>query len=416
MPYPPSTGDDPADRLFAQLKPVELEELTEAAHQRRRADDLARAFATPRDSFSPDEKRILMTRRPVLLLTAAAALGLAAAAAVAVPGLVGRDVPAVGHQVTAGSRTADRGPVDARTFLLAAAETVAREPAGSGRYWYTRQRVFERVQVAESEYMARLKALDKEYEAKKSEFKDRPAELRAADAEFQKRVGELKTSQVPYKAVAAYTVDSWQSVAQSGGNRSVTNQDVKITFATPEDEAKWKAAGSPVLREDKPRTSDGGESRIVSIDNPTLTMAEVGKLPTEKDALERRLRELYAKSPARSGANGRSFAEYMPQTALDLLVSPTTPGTRSALFKVLAEQPGITAQGRATDGLGRTGVALTSRFDSPEGEFEFRLTFAEDTAGLLEYEVTKAGEETPVTRVAFDRMALVNGLGDQPTS
>lgn len=200
--------------------------------------------------------------------------------------------------------------------------------------------------------MATLKALQKEHEAKERELKGRPAELRAATEDFEKRVGELKSSQVPYRAVAAYTVDAWQSVAKNGGNRSVTNQDVEITFATPEDEAKWKETGSPVLRDDQPRTHDGGESRIVSIDNPTLTMAEVGKLPTEKSALELRLRQLYAKSPARDGADPRSFAEYLPQTALDLLIAPTTPGTRSALFKVLAEQPGITSLGRVTDGLG----------------------------------------------------------------
>lgn len=120
--------------MFAQLKPVDLEELTEAAHRRRRADDLARAFATPHDSPITG-MRTFMKRRPVLLLATAAAVGLAAAAAVAVPGLVGDDVPAVGRQVTAGPRTAERGPVDARTFLLAAAETVAREPARSGRFW-----------------------------------------------------------------------------------------------------------------------------------------------------------------------------------------------------------------------------------------------------------------------------------------
>lgn len=41
------------DRTFARLKPEGLDELAEDGYRRRRAADLARAFATPRTFAAP---------------------------------------------------------------------------------------------------------------------------------------------------------------------------------------------------------------------------------------------------------------------------------------------------------------------------------------------------------------------------
>ncbi|WP_162641905.1 CU044_5270 family protein [Streptosporangium sp. 'caverna'] len=402
------------DRVFAQLKPVELDGLTEDAYLRRRSDDLARAFQTPR---SPQRsRRLTMPRLPFLITAATAAAGIAAAVIV-VPGLVSGD-PAPGAPTAAvvsrGSQDSQEPQtVDARSFLLAAAVTAAREPAGSGRYWYTRERVIQQVTVDEAKYTARVKTLVREWEARKKELKGKPAELEAADKEMEKKVGELKASppKVSYAATAAYTEDSWHAREKGDSNRTVGNQDVKITFGSPEDREKWKEEGSPVLREDKPSTSDLDLPLVLSIDNPTLTLQSLAGLPTDKEGLERRLRSLYGKSSARDRVD---FAGYLPQTSLDLLRAPLTPGTRSALFKVLAEQPGITSQGEVTDALGRTGVALTSRFTSDGDSFEFRLIFDEKSAKLLEYSTTKEGESSPLTRVAYQDTGWVDRLGERP--
>ncbi|MFC7650071.1 hypothetical protein ACFQX6_64350 [Streptosporangium lutulentum] len=45
------------DRVFARLKPVELDGLTEEAYLRRRSDDLARAFRTPAPLSAPGDSR-----------------------------------------------------------------------------------------------------------------------------------------------------------------------------------------------------------------------------------------------------------------------------------------------------------------------------------------------------------------------
>lgn len=421
MSYPPN-GEEMNDRMFAQLKPVRLDELADESYRRRRSDDLARAFRTTRTPPRP-LRRLLMPRRPMLFLTATAAAGLAAAAVVIVPGLVTdspRSVPG-GHTAAVSPDAGSTGqratkPVDARSFLLAAAETVAREPAGSGRYWYTRERVFQKLQVAEEEYEATLKKLLADYEARKAKVEGRNDELKALDQELKDEIDKLKTSALPYTAFASYTAESWRALDAGAKSRSITNQNAKITFGSPEDEAAWKEAGSPGLRSSgEPRTHDSAEQRILSIDNPSLSVGKLAGLPTGKEEMERWLRDMYAKSPARSGPNARSFTEYLPQTALDLLSAPIKPGTRSALFKVLAEQPGITSKGEVTDGLGRTGVALASRFDSPdEGEFEFTLTFDERSADLLEYTITKVGAQDPVLRTAFEKLGWADRLGARP--
>ncbi|WP_344977736.1 CU044_5270 family protein [Streptosporangium fragile] len=426
MSYPPrrsreepscraSKEEDMTDRMFARLKPVELDELTDEAYRRRRSDDLARAFRTPR---SPQPtRRFTMPRRPFLITATVAAAGLAAAV-IAVPGLVSGDsspggTPAAVPRTSQAVDAAGSQPLDARSFLLAAAETAAREPASSGRYWYTRERVFEKIRVAEGEYTAEAKALLKEWEATQKALKDKPEELKAATEEFEKKSYELKTSQVPYDATAAYTKDFWRAREKGATSRTVGNQDVKITFRTPEDEAKWKEAGSPVLRDDRPRTGDDTTERVLSIDNPGLNVRNVAELPTGKKDLERRLRSLYGRKP--SGGGGKAtFDMYLWQTGLDLMAAPITPGTRSALFQVLAGQSGLRSQGTVTDALGRAGVALTTSDTSEEGTFEFRLILDEKTAELLEYSVAEQGESSPLVQVAYEDMGWVDRLGERP--
>lgn len=100
---------------------------------------------------------------------------------------------------------------------------------------------------------------------------------------------------------------------------------------------------------------------------------ELLRLPVGKDGLERRLRRLYDAEPASDWGGAKpEFAGYVWSTAQDLLAGPLTPATRSALYRVLAEQPGISSPGKVTDALGRTGVAL-ARKGTGEGEGEFRL-------------------------------------------
>ncbi|MEV0613323.1 hypothetical protein AB0I81_08340 [Nonomuraea sp. NPDC050404] len=179
-----------------------------------------------------------------------------------------------------------------------------------------------------------------------------------------------------------------------------------VTFGSARDEAAWRAAGSPELTTDRPTEStEPGPERILSIDNPSLTLQNISELPTGKDALKRRLEELWRRSPNSAGADR---AGYLWQTAVDLMTAPIRPDTRAALYRVLADQPGIEAEGEATDALGRTGVALSS---SAEGAV-FRLIIDPETAELLEYDVMDKG--VTQLRVALADMGFTDGLRERP--
>ncbi|AQZ67969.1 unnamed protein product [[Actinomadura] parvosata subsp. kistnae] len=384
------------DRTFARLKPEGLDELAEDGYRRRRSGDLARAFATPRTEAAP-----LRRRRPYVLAAATLAAGLAAVAASVV--VTGDPAP---RPAPPSASSAAPTVVDARSFLLAAATTAKREPAESGRYWYLNERTLQKVHVAPGEYMAGLKELSARFEKKEKELKGDQERLEAAREEFEREVGELKRQELPYTAFAADTTESWRAMRPGETSRSVRGQDVKVTFGSAEDEAAWRAAGSPELVQPGAGPRDDATPRVLSIDNPSLTLQNVRELPTSKDELRRRLDELWKRSP-NSADVGK--AGYLWQTGVDLMTAPIRPGTRSALYQVLADQPGIASKGEVKDALGRTGVALS--VSTADGA-DFRLVFDPGTAELLEYDVVDKG--VTQLRVAVAGMGFTDKLGERP--
>ncbi|WP_214325975.1 hypothetical protein [Nonomuraea sediminis] len=367
-----------------------------------------------------------MTKRRPLIVMAAAAAGLAAATAIVVPRLVSQDASSSGPiaaqrsevrtpSVDAGAKSTTTGTVaNTRTILLAAAKVAAEEPITSGKFWYSRVRTADMVDNVPDEYLAKVKALLTEWKAKEAELKDKPAELKAAKNEFDETFRALKMAKLPYTATRGDTAESWRSLKDATG-RSVTNQDVKIEFATPEDEAKWKQAGSPRLSgNDQPKTKEGAPEGIISIDNPTLTWSNISKLPTDKEGLKAKLHGLYADRSDKS----TPLALYMWQTGLDLLAAPITPGTRAALYQVLADSTsGLTSQTGVADGMNRTGVALetTGPNDAGEpGKITYRMIFDDKTAKLLEFDVIEAGASTPLLRETYEAMGYVDELGAKP--
>jgi hypothetical protein len=390
------------DRMFAELKPAALDELTEEAYRRRRSADLSRAFMTPR----PAPRR--RSRRPFLLVAGTLAGGLAAAAASVVVVSSGSPAPR-STEPTPGAATRApiaAQPVSARSFLLAAATTAMREPATSGRYWYVRERTFQKLGNVQSEYMAKLKALDEALKKKEEELKGDPERLAAARKEFGQKVAELKTAELPYLAYMADTRESWRAMRKGESSRSVSYQDVAVTFGSPEDEAAWKAAGSPELVDDKPKARVDDVERVLSIDNPSLTFQNLSELPTSEDAMKRKLNTLWKSSPNSANTDKRG---YLWQTGVDLMTAPIKPGTRSALFKVLADQPGITSEGQTTDALGRTGVALSA---STGHALTVRLIIDGGTAELLQYEMVEKGR--PLLKVTLEQMGWSDTSDERP--
>ncbi len=411
------------ERVFAQLKPERLDELTEVAHRRRRTDDLARAFRTP---AAPPRRVPSLGRRPWFLGGVLAA-GLAAAVIV-VPGVTPDSGPAVtgavgrpggnAHDVAAapGTDAPTTGApttevLDARTVLLAAAESASRVEAGTGHYWYTRDRTFSRHVVDDDAYATRLKALVAERDKRAAS-----GSRQAADRWFEEKVTELKKNPapLPYVVFSGSTDETWRARRKGDANRNVSRSDGRLTFGSPEDERKWRASGAPRLVKGGERSYEDRLDRVLSIDNPGITIRNVDRLPTDEKVLERRLHELYRARPG-GGANEEDFSVYLWQTAVDLLNAPITPGTRAALFRVLAGERGLTALGDRADALGRTGAALAAKGPGDDGgSIEYRIIIDPDSARLLQYEVVGDGESAPNLRVSLEEAGWVDDLRERP--
>ncbi|WP_207939254.1 hypothetical protein, partial [Actinomadura darangshiensis] len=387
----------------------DVRDTVEQTYARRREDDLALALRTP-PGPAASNWRTLMSGRPRYLLAGGAVAGLAAAAFAVVPAATGSSGKA---PVIASSPPVTS--VDARSFLLTAAETATHGKAGTGRYWYTETLTSSLVNTVPGEYKAKVEALRKELEAKRKAARGDAGAVQAAQREFDKKLTDLKLhGDPPFAAAAADTQEVWRAREAGGKNRNVTRPDPDYTFASPEDEAKWKAMGSPALAAGDKSASDDTLRRPLSISNPGLTLANVSALPTGTAALESRLKQLYRD---RAGARpDDTFATYLWQTGSDLLTAPVTSGTRAALFRVMARQPGITAKSRVRDLLGRTGTALILTGPGDEttrGRIEYRMIIDPASAQLLQIEMRDA-RPLPLLVQAFELMGWVDRLGAQP--
>ncbi|WP_327044263.1 hypothetical protein OG320_21130 [Microbispora sp. NBC_01189] len=437
------------ERVFAQLKPERLDELTEAAHRRRRTDDLAQAFRTPAAPprrtllsapSSPRSLRSLRSlrsprsprspRRRPWVLGGVMAAGLAAAVIVvprvspdsgpAVPGVADQPggtshdvaVPGIGAPPTGPPTTAPTTAVlDARTVLLAAAESASKVEVGTGHYWYTRDRTFSRLAVDEEAYVAKIRALATERDRRAAS-----GSRKAADRWFENRLIESKKHPelLPYVVFSGSTDESWRARRKGDANRNVRKPGGELTFGSPEDERKWRESGAPRLVSRGEKSDEDRLDRILSIDNPSLTIRNVDRLPTDEKALERRLHELYRARPG-GAANEEDFSVYLWQTAVDLLNAPITPGTRAALFRVLAGERGLTALGERADALGRTGAALAAKGPGDDGgSIEYRIIIDPGSARLLQYEVAGDGESAPNLRIALEEAGWVDDLRERP--
>jgi hypothetical protein len=274
-------------------------------------------------------------------------------------------------------------PVDARSFLLASATTAERAPAQPGRFWYTRVRT-------ESTQNYRV-------------------DLRSA--------GKIK---LPFSYRTTRTDESW--AARRSPDRSRDNWGaVTQTFPSRKDEAAWIQAGSePLVREAqrRPRVNVYGAERR-SIATTQLTVDALLRLPTDADRLSAQLRRMFkaggaSMAPQKPG----SYPYFVWSTANDLLSGPISPGTRAALYRVLADQPGVRSAGTVTDRAGRRGVAVflpVQGFDYSAVGGQDRLIIDPKTAELLAYEhEQRAADGQPVFSQTYEAMGWVDRSGARP--
>jgi hypothetical protein len=315
-------------KLVTNLEPATFTIMAEDGYVRRRDHDLARVL-----TLAEAPARLNVRRRRVTSLTAGLTATAAAAAAVAVV-LAQAPAPRPGTHPRTGT-PAVAAPVSARAFLLTSAVQAAHTPAASGTYWYIRER----------DYTATV-ARPKE-----------PAVLRGSTPAKKKILPKQRDE---FGARLAYSEDSWMGRDRA---RTITNEDVAVTFATPAGEAAWKAAGSPPLltaygTSRQPVTSDYHMSFHWGPGSAQFTWDDLRQLRTAGQ-LDAVLRRMWDREPDKFGQFGStSYSEYVFEWTAQLLTAPVQPTIRAAIYQLLAAQPGLIDVGTVLVPDGRTGTGL----------------------------------------------------------
>ncbi|MFD0906136.1 hypothetical protein ACFQ11_37585, partial [Actinomadura sediminis] len=306
-------------------------------------------------------------------------------------------VTAGGDPAPAAPPAATAPPADARSFLLASAEKAERAPAAAGRYWYTE---YTTGQVIDT--------------------KTDPATVRPPADGRRPRPEKL-----PYTYELRHGQRSWIARDGDDPSRTVTGIGAEAVFPTPEDEAAWKRAGSePLVPEELRRESvnDYDMAIFYQLGNGRLSTADLRKLPTDAAGLAAELRRRFDADARRSEADARgadpevrrfieetrpSFSEFVFTAAADLLAGPLTPGTKAALYRVLAARPDVRSPGTATDPLGRRGVALVLPMTASDQALGVRLIIDPESAELLAY-------DSGVLTMSYTRTGWVDRIGARP--
>ncbi|NRQ38124.1 hypothetical protein HII36_40790 [Nonomuraea sp. NN258] len=249
-------------------------------------------------------------------------------------------------------------PPTARQILLAAATSISRQPS-EGAWWGNKL--------------------------------VRGVRLRDPDDRYTLQRTEAEETWIP---VGAITEPHW-----------IVQRHLGARPATPQDEAAWRAAGSPTSWTYRARTgaerevlrAEPGEAtsirsedvdwRLMFADKP---LARMDELPTTPEGL----RELLE-------TDSRDLPALLHNLSSFIIHLPVTSETRAAAYQLMASLPGVSAQGQATDQLGRTGQAVTYLTPDPMGAGEqvrMRLivdsgtgeplaeeTFALDTGELIRF-------------------------------
>ncbi|MEV5755084.1 hypothetical protein AB0L00_45445 [Actinoallomurus sp. NPDC052308] len=394
------------DSVINALRPAVVDELANAAYERRPDTSLIRAST----GTATVSRNLVPRRRPVRRLAfATAATALVAATTVLATGAL-----SPGHHggTPGNGTTGQNAAINTRTFLLASAETAAKQPATHGTCWYSRTRRWD-------DHLA-------PFQKPTPGVSPVPQSAPSPGSSPNPRVKPPKLPPVKpqtFQARGASSDESWACTLPGGSGmrfRSRLPLDVQVTFPTKKDEAAWRAAGSPPLNVNgfttasKPVTTtyDKG-SHLVNPDigHHEIEWKTIPKLPATKTGLEAYLRKLWQQD-----TKGRfDFGKYVFVSAQDLLRTPTTPGTRAALYRILADSPSVHVTGRIKDREGRSGVAISAHVTDG---VDTRLIVDPATAQLLDYELpgTGTGKNSPDEYIAYEHQGWVNTIGAVPAS
>ena len=340
-------------------------------------DAAAKALTLLRDEM--DGGRVRTGRRrfgwPAGLGAGLVATGAAAAVAIV----------AAGGPADPGSPTAP--PVDLnRKAVLAAASKAEQLP--TGKYWYTDS-------VDGQSYVIRAKTGTYAITAASSESFNWTGAKRGMGEAYYLR-------DLPARPQTARDEALWRRAGSPSTFR--VQGDGRVNTYTTE-QAKWRSSGPEA------GSQPGGGGEFTGPRPGGSSLEDLQKLPTDPAELAELFLAPGAGDPSGVGPSGTKQAEPGPSNAYgqiwrtaSVLGGPLPSKVRAGLMRALAQQPGVHAIGRATDPLGRTGVALATG-DRAQADHRSRsvIIFDQGTGALLsvQEQLTKPGGEYAEMKPGF---------------
>lgn len=193
------------------------------------------------------------------------------------------------------------------------------------------------------------------------------------------RSGSAKhDSRVPWQQIERVSEQSW--LAHDGRLRMTMNpRSIPIDFPTRADRLLWKRAGGPKQVEgiSMPAVSFKKNARPFTVGRAHFSYQQLLELPTDPVALRDRLAKVAIGSETREGTS----TAWMMEAINQLLQDPVPTAVRGALYRVIAELPGVGQIADLRDDLGRQGSGLTWT----DGLYTYTLVFDRNTGKDLEF-------------------------------
>ena len=214
--------------------------------------------------------------------------------------------------------------------------------------------------------------------------------------EVRREVGESVSTGRTYAIDLRVELEAW--ISSDGSGRTQTTYH-EVSFASAQDQANWKEAGTPEI----PKV---GETVPVNYESGQLEYYRLEELPTDPNALRQALADGKVIESAPGDVNELS-------TIGTLLAQEDGDGDlRQALFDVAATIPNVTVTTDVVDPLGRPAVELAVT----DATGETSLFFDPVDAGLLGRAIAIPEEERPpITQwQAYEQSSIVSRIGDRP--
>ena len=216
-----------------------------------------------------------------------------------------------------------------------------------------------------------------------------------------------------YQILGRVELERWHPL-RPGGEFTTVARSLGAAPRTAADKAAWRAAGSP-KKWDLPRPAGTTRTRTIpagpgprdvtvnpdgafNVGGTPLTYAQIRALPTDPAQLRA---HLLALDEAAGGHDGPRTRAKLDRVRVEVLFTqswqlltqlPVSPPTRAAIYRMLADVPGLTAQGSVEDAKGRAGVAIGFTFWVEHRTVDSRLIIDPESGAPLARE-EKTGSE-----------------------